>query len=125
LGSAYPHAGGEYYYLHRAYGRPLSFLFAWGRISVVQSGAIAAVAFAYGDYAATLVPLGPAGGALHGALAVAALAALQLFGTGPCGRVQLALTVMTVVLVLVVAIAAFLAGPQQVPQPAQTSTATA
>lgn len=110
LGSAHPNSGGEYHYLYRAYGSPLSFLFAWGRISVMQSGAIAAVAFAYGDYAATIVPLGPAGAALHAALAVVVLAILQLLGTGPSGRTQLVLTAMTLVLVLVVTIAAFVAG---------------
>lgn len=112
LGSAHPHSGGEYHYLHRAYGPALSFLFAWGRISVMQSGAIAAVAFAYGDYAATLVPLGPAGAALHAVLAVVVLAILQLLGTGPSGRTQLVLTTMTLVLVLVIAVAAFMAGGQ-------------
>ena len=111
LGSAHPNAGGEYHYLNLAYGRLPGFLFAWGRISVMQSGAIAAVAFAYGDYAATLIPLGPAGAALHGAIAIAALAILQLLGTGPSGRGQLVLTVMTVALVLVMALCAFLAGP--------------
>lgn len=114
LGSAHPNSGGEYHYLHRAYGRFPSFLFAWGRISVMQSGAIAAVAFAYGDYAVTLIPLGPAGAALHGALAIVVLAILQLLGTGPSGRAQLVLTLMTVVLVLVIALCAFIAGSRAV-----------
>jgi amino acid transporter len=38
LSSAYPHAGGDYYYLHRAFGRRLSFLFAWARLTVIQTG---------------------------------------------------------------------------------------
>ena len=53
LGSARPHAGGEYHYLTEAYGHGIGFLFGWGRMTVMQTGAIAAVAFAYGDYAAT------------------------------------------------------------------------
>jgi amino acid transporter len=44
LGSAYPHAGGEYHFLSRAFGGKLAFLFAWARMSVVQTGAIAAIA---------------------------------------------------------------------------------
>src|SRR5512143_3411095 len=41
LGSAFPNAGGEYYFLGRAFGGRLGFLFAWARMSVVQTGAIA------------------------------------------------------------------------------------
>ena len=51
LGSAYPNAGGEYFFLRRAYGDWLSFLFAWARMTVIQTGAIAAIAFVIGDYA--------------------------------------------------------------------------
>ncbi|HEY5131548.1 MAG TPA: amino acid permease, partial [Bradyrhizobium sp.] len=32
LATAYPHAGGDYHFLTRAYGRKLSFLFAWARL---------------------------------------------------------------------------------------------
>ena len=35
LGSAYPSAGGEYFFLRRAYGDALAFLFAWARMSVI------------------------------------------------------------------------------------------
>ena len=44
----------------------------------MQSGAIAAVAFVYEDYAAALVPLGGYGPALHAAIAIVALTVLQL-----------------------------------------------
>src|SRR5262245_22063606 len=51
LASAYPHAGGDYHYLTRAFGPRLSFLFAWARMSVTQTGSIALLAFVFGDYA--------------------------------------------------------------------------
>ncbi len=35
LATTYPHAGGDYHYLTRAFGHRLSFLFAWARISVI------------------------------------------------------------------------------------------
>ena len=38
LATAYPHAGGDYHYLRRAFGQRLSFLFAWARMSVIQTG---------------------------------------------------------------------------------------
>ena len=65
LGSTYPHFGGEYHFLRKAYGPGLGFLFAWGRMAVMQSGSIAAVAFVYGDYASFLFPVGASGSAVH------------------------------------------------------------
>jgi basic amino acid/polyamine antiporter, APA family len=56
LGSSRPSAGGEYQFLKEAYGPKVSVLFAWARCSVIQPGAIAAVAFVLGDYANVLSP---------------------------------------------------------------------
>ena len=51
LATAYPHTGGDYHYLRRAFGARLSFLFAWARLSVIQTGSMALLAFVFGDYA--------------------------------------------------------------------------
>jgi len=112
LGSTYPDAGGEYHYLTRAYGRSLGFLFGWGRMTVMQTGAIAAVAFVYGDYATKLLPLGAYGAAVHAASAVAALTILQLLGTTLSGRTQLALTGLTLTAIGLVATSGFAAEPR-------------
>lgn len=58
LGSTFPSSGGEYAVLRHAFGRPLGLLFAWARLSVIQTGAIALVGFVFGDYAQQVVPLG-------------------------------------------------------------------
>jgi len=112
LGSTYPHAGGEYHYLTRAYGRGLGFLFGWGRMTVMQTGAIAAVAFVYGDYGATLLPLGPYGPAIHAVIAVVVLTILQLRGTPISGGTQLALTAITIASIGLIAICGFAAEPK-------------
>src|SRR5262245_50062011 len=44
LATTYPQAGGDYFYLTRAFGRRLGFLFGWARMSVIQTGSIATVA---------------------------------------------------------------------------------
>ena len=59
LAATYPHAGGDYHFLTRAFGRWSAFLFAWARLTVIQSGAIALLAFVLGDYATELWSLGP------------------------------------------------------------------
>src|SRR5262245_60965764 len=33
LATTYPHSGGDYYYLSRAFGHKLSFLYGWARMS--------------------------------------------------------------------------------------------
>jgi amino acid transporter len=55
LATTYPDAGGDYYFLRRAFGDGPSFLFAWARMSVIQTGSIALQAFIIGDYAARLI----------------------------------------------------------------------
>src|SRR5437870_399118 len=58
LATTYPHAGGDYYYLTRAFGQRLAFLFGWARMSVIQTGSIATVSFIFGDYASQILSLG-------------------------------------------------------------------
>lgn len=108
LATAYPGSGGEYSYLTRAYGRPIGFLFAWGRMTVIQTGAIAAVGFAYGDYASVILPLGPQGPAIHAAIAVAALTGLQLLGNRESAHMQTVLTGFEVLSLLLVAAIGFI-----------------
>ena len=81
LGSAYPNAGGEYFFLRRAYGDWVSFLFAWARMTVIQTGAIAAIAFVIGDYATQMYSLGAKGPAIYAAIAVVLVTWLNIIGT--------------------------------------------
>src|SRR5690606_26257818 len=110
LGSAYPDSGGEYRYLSLAWGARTGLMFAWARCTVIQTGAIAAVAFIYGDYAQQLLDLGRYGAALHAALAVVALTALNIAGTQPTKRLQLVFTALTVTALAAMAVAGMLAG---------------
>lgn len=80
LASAYPHAGGDYYYLNRAYGRGLSFLFAWARMTVIQTGSIAMTAFLIGDYASAVLPLGPYSASYYAALTILLLTTINIIG---------------------------------------------
>ena len=44
LATTYPHAGGDYHFLTRAWGRQISFLYAWARATVINTGSIALLA---------------------------------------------------------------------------------
>src|SRR3954468_11009719 len=81
LAARHPDTGGEYVFLTRGFGRGVAFLFAWSRMTVIQTGAIAAVAFVFGDYASEILNLGKNSSAIWAALAVIALTLLNLAGT--------------------------------------------
>jgi basic amino acid/polyamine antiporter, APA family len=105
LATAFPNAGGEYHYLSRAYGRAVALLFAWARGTVIQTGAIALVAFVYGDYAATIVPLGTHGPAIHAGIAVAAFTGINMVGTLQGKVTQHVFTVLDVTAILMLIVA--------------------
>jgi amino acid transporter len=124
LAAAYPSAGGEYNFLFRAYGRPIAVLFAWARCTVIQTGAIAAVSFVFGDYAAQLIPLGAYGPALYAAVAVVVLSGLNLLGTQQSTRAQRAFTILTVVTILIVIVAGLVVSANGTGQAQTATTAT-
>jgi amino acid transporter len=81
LAARHPGTGGEYTFLAEGLGRPVGFLFAWSRMTVIQTGAIAAVAFVFGEYASQVAPLGAHSTALWAAISVVALTLLNVAGT--------------------------------------------
>jgi amino acid transporter len=54
LATTYPRDGGDYEYLSRAFGPPVGFLFGWAQLTVVLTGSIGALAYAFADYGARL-----------------------------------------------------------------------
>jgi amino acid transporter len=111
LTTSYPHAGGDYHFLHRAYGPRLAFLFGWARISVIQPGSIALLAFVLGDYVAALLPLGEFGPAIYAALAIALLTGINVLGIRHSKATQNVFTVLEVLGVMLVAGAGLLVDP--------------
>src|SRR5918998_1483910 len=105
LATTYPHTGGDYHYLTRAYGRPLAFLYAWSRIAVVQTGSVALLAFVVGDYASQLLSLGPYSSSIYAALVVVALTGLNVAGVRQGSGAQNWLTAVEVLSVILVIIA--------------------
>ena len=118
LGGAYPGAGGEYLYLSRAWGPRVGLLFAWARCTVIQTGAIAVVAFIYGDYAQQLLPLGTHGATAHAALSVVILTALNVAGTRHSKRLQWLFTILTLAALAAVLTAALFTQAPVAPTPA-------
>jgi len=96
LASAYPHAGGEYHVLQRAFGKFASFLLGWSRLTVLQTGSIALLAFVFADYAVRLLPTdfggSPFATPLIAALAIIGLTIVNVLGLRHGRATQYALT---------------------------------
>jgi len=105
LATTYPHCGGEYHYLTRALGQGFAFLFAWARLTVIQTGAIAMMAFVIGDYASQIWRLGSYSSSVYAALTIAVLTAVNVTGLRQSKWTQNALSAMTVLGLLAVVIA--------------------
>lgn len=117
LAATYPHAGGDYHFLTRALGRPVAFLFAWARLTVIPTGSVALLGFVFGDYAAELLGRPSASGPLAAAMVVA-LTLVNVAGLKLARGVQNVLTVALVAgLLVVIAIGLSLpaAGPPAMP----------
>ena len=117
LASAYPSPGGDYHYLARAFGRDLSFLYGWARLTVIQTGSIALLAFVFGDYASQLLPLGPASSSIYAALVVVGLTALNWWGVRAGVGTQNWLTVVEVLGLGLLIIAGLVLAPAAAPAP--------
>jgi APA family basic amino acid/polyamine antiporter len=109
LASTYPNTGGDYHYLSRAFGPRLGFLFAWARLSVVQTGAIALLAFVLGDYVAEMLELGSWGSPVCAALIVAVLTATNIAGVREGAATQNVLTALQISGILLIALAGLVA----------------
>jgi basic amino acid/polyamine antiporter, APA family len=125
LASSFPSAGGDYHFLSRAYGKDLSFFFAWARVAVITTGSIALLAFVFGDYMSRVLSLGPNSSAIYAALTVIVLTAINLFGLRESARTQNILTILEVSGLVLVAVAGLIATAPAAPMaPAAAAAAS-
>ncbi|CAN5657269.1 amino acid permease [soil metagenome] len=119
LATAFPNAGGDYHFLTRAYGRNLSFLFAWARATVIQTGTIALPAFIFGDYLSQMFPIGEYSSAIYAALAVVLLTSINIVGLKLGTGTQKLLTMLEILGILLIIAAGSFFAPETSPEIAQ------
>ncbi len=125
LATTYPDVGGTYYYLKRAFGRSVAFLFAWARMTVIQTGSIVLLAFVFGDYFSGLWLLGPYSSSIYAAIAIILLTGLNILGLYPGKWTQNWLTAAKILgLLLVVMIGVTANNPTPLPTPTTSATST-
>ncbi|HSX56402.1 MAG TPA: amino acid permease, partial [Sphingomonas sp.] len=111
MAAAWPHMGGDYHFLGRAYGERLAFLYAWARLAVIQTGSLALLAFIVGDYLQVIAPLGPAGPAIWAGLAVIGVSAVNWLGIRWGTAAQRWLTLVEVAGLVAIIVAGFMVAP--------------
>lgn len=117
LASRHPETGGEYTFLRHGFGEGAAFVFAWARMTVIQTGAIAAVAFVFGEYASQIVSLGPASPAIWAAIGVVVLTGLNLAGTLQSKTLQKVMEILLIAALGVIAIGGIALGSAPAAQP--------
>ncbi len=112
LATSYPNAGGDYFFLQRAWGRNFAFLFAWARVAVITTGSIAFLGFTFGDYASKILTLGPYSSSIYAIVAVIVLTVINIAGIREGKSTQNFLTVFEVLGVIAIIVAGiFLVAP--------------
>ena len=107
LATLYPHAGGDYHFLTRAYGKNVSFLYGWAKAMVINTGSIALLAFVFGDYMSKVLPLGANSTIYWAFLIVITLTLINLIGIHASAGIQTILTILEVCGLLAIIIAGF------------------
>lgn len=118
LATAYPHEGGDYVYLGRAYGKWAGFLFGWAQLAIVRPGDIAVVAFAFGTYGcAVWDPFAgsafPCGQQVYAVAATVVLTLINVLGVPQGKWAQNLLTIVKAAGLLAIVSAACLVTPSQ------------
>ena len=105
LATMYPHAGGDYHFLNKAYGKNISFLYGWAKATVINTGSIALLAFVFGDYMTKVLPLGDYSTVVWAIMIIIALTAVNLIGIHFSASIQTLLTLLEVAgLVLIIVV---------------------
>lgn len=80
LGNRFPQAGGVYVYIREAFGSLWAFLYGWCILTVITSGAIAALSLTFARYLNTFIPLDKTGMIIVGATSIIAVTLINVMG---------------------------------------------
>ena len=115
LATAFPSAGGEYHFLHKAFGRQLAFLYGWARMTVIVAGSIAVFAYLFGDYMSRIINLGANSSAIWAALVVGGLTIVNYVGIREAKVTQNLFTVLEVSGLVLIVVTGLILAPAVMP----------
>src|SRR5690606_20745285 len=120
LTTAFPNTGGDYHFIRLAYGKNPAFLFAWARMSIIQTGSIALLAFIFGDYLSQIYSFGEYSSVIYAAIVIIILTGINIGGIGLGTGAQKLFTMAEVAGALLIVVA----GLFFVPEPAAAAVVT-
>ncbi|MCC7053664.1 MAG: amino acid permease [Gemmatimonadaceae bacterium] len=109
LGARAPKAGGGYVYLRDAFGAFPAFLYGWALFLMISTGAIAAVAMTFANYAAATFGLTPAWTTPLAVGAIVLLTLVNVAGVRPGAITQNVATMLKLGAIAFLVVAAFIA----------------
>lgn len=88
LAARNPEAGGLYCYIRDAFGRAPAFLYGWCLFLVIASGSVAALARAFGEYFASIVPVSEGMQTFVAVIVIAIVTVVNVWGTRQSSDLQ-------------------------------------
>src|SRR5229473_703131 len=88
LAAANPEAGGLYCYIRDGFGRLSAFLYGWCLFLVIASGSVAALARAFSEYLARVLPISPAEQTIAAVVMIGIVTAVNVWGTRKSSDLQ-------------------------------------
>jgi len=88
LAAANPEAGGLYCYIRDGFGRISAFFYGWCLFLVIASGSVAALARAFSEYFARIVPISLTGQTIVAVLVIGIVTAVNVWGTRKSSDLQ-------------------------------------
>lgn len=80
LAGRFPDAGGVYVYIREGFGQLWAFLYGWCILTVITSGAIAALSLTFARYLSVFIPLSNTGQIIVGISAITAVTMINVLG---------------------------------------------
>src|SRR3979490_3346722 len=88
LAAANPEAGGLYCYICDGFGRLSAFLYGWCLFLVIASGSVAALARAFSEYLARVLPISPVEQTIAAVVMIGIVTAVNVWGTRKSSDLQ-------------------------------------
>ena len=110
LAATNPEAGGLYCYIRDAFGRIPAFLYGWCLFLVIASGSVAALARAFTQYLAEVIPLSSAGKTIFSVVMIGVVTAVNVWGTRKSSNLQNWTTLIKVGIIVILSAVLFALG---------------
>jgi len=88
LAAANPEAGGLYCYIRDGFGRLAAFLYGWCLFLVIASGSVAALARAFSEYLARVIPISPIEQTIAAVVMIGIVTVINVWGTRKSSDLQ-------------------------------------